>query len=359
MSQPISTSPTAAANEPSPPKHHKRMLLKKLCLMLVTFMICIGLAEVALRLLEPVRAVGPMFTTYHPLYGKVLKKNYANTRTTPGYTYRVTTNSLGFRGPDPASPPKDVVLFIGDSMTMGTGVNDGEEYPDLVRRWLAEQFGEDKIAVVNAAMANNGNGRWVKFLRTGAEQFEPRFVFLQVAFNDFRDNVKERLFKLSESGQLQELAVPPRDALDKLQPIIESVPGLSHSYLLSLARQVAAKKVVRRSKATNTDPNRRDRLTYLIIEESLKICQQRRWPVAAITVEIEGDHLQRLQELFRRYNAPLIHVPYKHERPDLYFTFDRHWNVDGHSWVADAVHKHLLADPRFDATTDTGAASQR
>ena len=50
---------------------------------------------------------------------------------------RMSTNSHGFRGPELPPAPRDCVLFIGDSQTLGHGVSDGEEYPSLIRKTLA------------------------------------------------------------------------------------------------------------------------------------------------------------------------------------------------------------------------------
>ncbi len=321
--------------------------------MLATFLICLLLAEGAVRLWVPVRSVGPVATSYDPVYGKSLKKSYSCRRTSPEFTYRLTTNSLGFRGPEPAAPLKDAVLFLGDSMTMGSGVNDGEEFPDLIRGRLAEQFGEGTVPVVNAAVAHNGNGRWVKFLRNEAERFDPRFVLMQCHPNDFFENAQEHLFELSESGQLRELAVPPRGIVRTLQAMAESIPGVRSSYLMAMARQVMARRFASRRATTTAGITARwERLTLRMLEEALGICDQHGWPVLAIVTQgsvwqYKEDQLQRLRAVFDGHGAPVIEIPSKREWSVLYYERDPHWNAGGHKRVADIVYERMLTDPRF------------
>ena len=92
------------------------------------------------------------------------------------------------------------MFFIGDSYTMGYGVSDGEEFPELVRRELVARRLE--IPVFNAGTGDTGNGRWVKFLRNEGGRLNPRLVILQVSENDFADNLKEGLFAIAPSGDL-------------------------------------------------------------------------------------------------------------------------------------------------------------
>src|SRR6516164_6525617 len=82
-------------------------------------------AEVALRFFFPSREIGPSFTVYDPYYGKRNKANASIPRPGLEFTMRFTTNSLGFRGPEPDEFPIHPILFLGDSFTMGFGVNDG------------------------------------------------------------------------------------------------------------------------------------------------------------------------------------------------------------------------------------------
>ncbi len=306
--------------------------------------------EVGVRAFVPVRNVGPSFTVFDPVYGKRLKKNFSCRRITPEFTMRFTTNSVGFRGPEPKEFANRPILFIGDSFTMGYGVSDGEEYPALVSEALAEQFGRSRFPVVNAGIGDIGNGRWCKFLKTDATKLNPRCVVLQLSSNDFHDNVRENLFGIDESEELVDNGLQPSPGMRRrAQGLVEFVPGLVYSRLVSLLRQGpgAVGRDRGRSASANGTPRPVgtppfDRLTYRLIEEIVNICRARGYSILALTADIGGERLGRLKTLFDALNVPYVAVPAKSVRPDMYYTTDGHWTADGHSHVAKIVASTLI-----------------
>jgi lysophospholipase L1-like esterase len=328
----------------------KATLVKNLALAVGSLLITLLLAEGAVRIFVPVRIVGPTFLLNDPVYGKALRRGLSATRTTPEFTMRFTTNSLGFRGPEPEAFPHRPLLFLGDSFTMGWGVSDGEEFPALVRKALENRNPERRIPVINAGMDHNGNGRWVKFLRNEGKRYDPRLVVLQLTNNDFKDNVEERLFTLTHSGALVELPVPPPDITKTLGVLIEVVPGLSSSYLVGLVRQVvwAARPYVPPPKpkpgaAAEERVSLHDQLTFRLLKEVLTICDRERWPVLSVIVGIRGERLAELEKLFQGFHVEMIVVPDKPTRPDMYYKVDGHWNASGHVFVAESILNSLLA----------------
>ncbi len=306
------------------------MSFGKVALPAISLLLSAGVAEVAIRLGVPVRDVGPAFSVFDPVYGKRLKTGFRAERVTPEFRMRLRTNSLGFRGPEPASFPRWAVLFLGDSFTLGYGVDDGEEYPQQVGRRIA-------APVVNAGIGNVGTGRWVKFLRREGARFKPRFVVVQVSANDFSDNRAEGLFDLTPSGELTERPVPPQRLGRAVGAAIELVPGLSYSYLVGLTQQAFLS--VRRG--GGEAPPGSDRLTYRLLEEILLGCRAAGWPVLGLSADLEGARLEQVAELFQRLETPLVLAPRKRDRPDLYYRTDGHWNAAGHEQVARVVAARL------------------
>lgn len=304
--------------------------LKNSLLILLSCVIGLALVEIALRAFVPIRDVGPSFTTFDPEFGKRLKSGFAATRITPEFTMRFSTNSLGFRGPEPNGPPQRPILFLGDSFTMGYGVNDGEEFPALIGRALAERGVE--IPVVNAGIGDSGNGRWLKFLRLHGGDYNPHLIVLQLMANDFSDNAQEGLFALTEQDTLQALPVQPSGSRS-LQRVIEAVPGLNQLYLIGLARQVKGALGQRTTDDPAAEAERErqaEHLTYRLLGEVLALAQSEGWLLVAISVEIEGERLTEVERIFARFQVPLIALPGKAERPELYYVVDGHWNARGH-----------------------------
>jgi lysophospholipase L1-like esterase len=298
--------------------------------------------EVIVRLFVPVRNVGPTFSSYDPYYGKVLKKSFTCTRITPEFAMRFTTNSYGHRGPEPERFPSHPVLFLGDSFTSGYGVNDGEEFPDLIRDELERRTPAPHIPVVNAGSGNIGNGYWLRFLKSEGPRYDPRLVVLGFCANDFFDNVNEGVYTLTEAGQLKEdTTVHFQEDARKVQRLIEAVPGLAYSHLVGLARQAYADRTT--PDADPASPGGRDHafpgdeLTYRLVSEVLALCTQKSWPAVVLAIDTAGSRLKRLRTLCAEYRVPVLVPPSKTDRPELYYVVDGHWNAAGHRVVKDML----------------------
>lgn len=319
-------------------------VLQKIILLSASLVVAFLLAELILRFFVPVRAIGPSFTSYDSVYGKRLKKNFWGMRITPEFTMLFSTNSLGFRGPEPEFFPEQPILFLGDSFTMGYGVNDGDEFPELVRKKMMQRDGRAAAPVINAGMGDNGQGWWLKFLRREGKIYKPLHVVLQISANDFEDNVKESLFKLSDTGELKELQIPPVSLSRSVQNLIDAIPGLSYSYIIGLGNQVRwfyARKHLSSIEHTEKQTSSTDNLTLHLLDAVIRICEQEDWPVMAIVIGVEGSRLQLLEACFKQHNIKVIHTPDKKIRPDLYYKNDGHWNKQGHELAAEMILEKL------------------
>jgi len=329
-----------------------------LALICISILLTLALCEVVVRIFIPVRSVGPSFTIYDPVYVKSNKRSFTCIRIAPEFTIQFTTNSLGFRGPEPEVFPYRPILFLGDSFTLGYGVNDGEEFPELIRKILVRNYGKNQVPVINAGLYNNGNGRWVKFLRNEGKRFNPRMIVLQLCGNDFEDNVNERLFNLTSSGDLVELTVGPPSKVRMIKKLIEAIPHLPYSRLVGLARQLPGVRDINRNSNLPNSENKmssksaagyKEQLTFRLVTEVLRICEHEGWPVLMIFVPTKkGQPLVGLETILRRSSIPLIKVPSKNERPNLYYLVDGHWNASGHAFVADLIADELLSGSIFD-----------
>ena len=85
--------------------------------------------------------------------------NTVSTVRGPDFVYRLRSNNLGFRGRDVApekSPESFRIITLGDSFTMGEGVEDGETFSALLEARLRERpsgvCGRSKVEVLNAGV---------------------------------------------------------------------------------------------------------------------------------------------------------------------------------------------------------------
>ena len=295
-----------------------------------------------MRAFVEVRDIGPSFTTYDPVLGKRIRANLQCERIAPEFRMTFRSNSLGWRGPEPDVPPTGVVLFVGDSFTMGFGVDDGEEFPQLVGKALGRP-------VVNMGIGGNGNARWLRLLRDEAPKFSPRQVVLQLCSNDLGDNVIERLATLGDDGAIVEHPVPPPGLARTIQVVIDSVPGLAYSHLIGLLREfrptpaappethapVAPNPVTNAPAADAPAPGLA--LTLALVESAVRICRERGWEPYVLSADLDPEQTRPFAELCARLEVPFVRMPSKQETPERYFVVDGHWNAAGHRAAADQL----------------------
>ncbi|HEY0780995.1 MAG TPA: GDSL-type esterase/lipase family protein [Thermoanaerobaculia bacterium] len=106
---------------------------------------------------------------------------------------RVRTEAHGFRLPDPATeakrrPDNRVVVAVGDSLTFGWGVPEGQTYPDQLERLLAARCGQHggrPATVHNAGIGNcNTSMELARYKLRIRPSFRPDWVILGFSFND-------------------------------------------------------------------------------------------------------------------------------------------------------------------------------
>jgi hypothetical protein len=302
-------------------------LMVKVGILLFVSLIMLAACELVVRAFVTVRNVGPSFTMYSSVYGKRLWPSISVTRITPEFTMRLSTNAQGFRQPDVVPLGSHPVLFLGNSFTMGYGVDDGDDFVALIRKAQPRTNGP----FLNAGMGDNGNGRWLKFLTLEAPRYAPRLVVLQVMENDFEDNLVEGLFVLRDRNLIEQPIPPPGPG----RRIMEVVPQLAYLHVVGLLRQV--RWPAWKGGADRDIPDRSehlDELTYRLIERALQLCQDQGWPLLGLNVGIGGERLERMRQFFEKHGVRLLDAPGRETHPELYYGIDGHWNADGHAYVA-------------------------
>jgi len=102
----------------------------------------------------------------------------------------VTTNSRGLRERDlPIAKPSDTrrVLFLGDSVTFGAGVRDGEPYPRLLELDL-EAGGGQAVQTINAGVVGYNTIQELGRLDDVGLDYQPDVVVLTFVVNDLLES---------------------------------------------------------------------------------------------------------------------------------------------------------------------------
>lgn len=101
----------------------------------------------------------------------------------PPRIYKVSTNSLGFRGPEVGEKGRKYrILLLGDSSTFGLGVNDNETWPHVLQD-LLDPSGE-QIQVINAAFPGASSLQGLHLLMTKGLLLEPDLVLVSFGLQD-------------------------------------------------------------------------------------------------------------------------------------------------------------------------------
>ena len=178
------------------PKPRRRRLLLRLLLVALAMFVALLAALVGAELWigGPQHLEGPAQLRY--LYeadsetGFRTASDYQRVMLDGGRSIDVRLNHVGMRGPNYGAkrPGERRVLFLGDSMTFGLGLQEDETYPAQFARqasvaWTAE------VSAGNAAAPSFGPRDFAPFVRRVRAAFAPDLIVASVYIgNDFFDN---------------------------------------------------------------------------------------------------------------------------------------------------------------------------
>jgi lysophospholipase L1-like esterase len=159
--------------------------LANVLLLAGVIVVMLVLGEVGLRMFLPQPTYSRLLSQLGGFYAPSdyntfeLKKNYAGTLPSmeSSEQVRVTTNSLGLRGPELTKDPR--ILMLGDSFTFGVYVGDDENFPALLEQRLRKNG--YNYQVVNAGYADGfETDQQYVWLKRNIDIIQPRLVVLDV-----------------------------------------------------------------------------------------------------------------------------------------------------------------------------------
>ncbi|MFM9904943.1 MAG: acyltransferase family protein [Pyrinomonadaceae bacterium] len=106
------------------------------------------------------------------------------------YDYVVTSNSLGFPGPEPKAakePNTYRIMVTGDAFTSAEGVNAEQAWPRLMETALNEKVPGKKVEVLNFAMTGYGPNQYQKVIEKYAPVYHPDLIIVETFVNDLQD----------------------------------------------------------------------------------------------------------------------------------------------------------------------------
>ncbi len=179
--------------------------LAKLMLAAVSATLTLALAEVALRLAEPKKT---RLFRFNPRVIYELtpdaERSYTHSRGNGGHTVTTTINAAGFRGENLQADPGRRIVVYGDSFIQAEFSARESTFSGRLASELARMC-PGPTEVVNAGVIGYGPDQVLRKMESDLPRLAPDLVIVSVfADNDFGDLIRNRIFSLSPSGDLQE-----------------------------------------------------------------------------------------------------------------------------------------------------------
>ncbi len=207
----------------------KRAAVNIALLTMVT-LVCLGLCEIVTRLFfgNQIMLIPRFHTgaTYGEFTIRRLRPNYQFWHTDPDGRWKFSTNSQGFRSNEDFNLEKPPGVFrviaLGDSTTEGFEVRQDYTYSAVLERYLRNNG--INAQVFNTGVSGFGTAEELIYLENEGMRYQPDAVVLGFFGNDFDDNVRSDLFRVTNSSLVvaNKKYIPGVRTLD----IINSVPLL-------------------------------------------------------------------------------------------------------------------------------------
>lgn len=176
--------------------------VKNLVLLTASVLLCTLAAEATLRIVAPQRV--PRFPrglfVADTTLGYRLTPRFRGVASTGEYRTSLRTDTLGLRedrdyGPKPANTQR--ILALGDSFTMGVGVESADAFPKVVERLMLRGETGASIEVINAGVPGYNTRQERVYLQSDGLSLQPDLVLLNVFVgNDIHDNLSEDRVKV-------------------------------------------------------------------------------------------------------------------------------------------------------------------
>ena len=163
---------------------------REIALVIFSLSVSLGMAEYAVRILAPQRLVQD-YNVPDPYLGTVIKPNFdsVDRALLPLYSFRIRTNSLGFRMDEDINLSSDIhrVLVLGDSFAFGWGIEVEKSFVELVKRRVEQKL--PRAQVVNAGMGGYSTAHVYRALAKYYQKVKPCAAIYFMNPNDPFDNL--------------------------------------------------------------------------------------------------------------------------------------------------------------------------
>ncbi len=217
--------------------------LKDLISVSFKIILVILLLEIIIRFAAP-QPLSPPLAIYDPDVGYSLIPNTSGVHTIPGlFSVTINVNSFVFRDYEYNKEiGNDTVrlIFLGDSMTFGWGVELNETFVKKLEKKLNEENKTKHYELLNFGTAGYGSiNQYAQFKKYGYE-YNPNFAILVYDFHDGEENLNQ--FLIEENNNT--IFIKPENLTNsmKFKNSLHELPGYAflseHSHSFSILRNL-------------------------------------------------------------------------------------------------------------------------
>lgn len=305
----------------------------------------------------------------------------------------VQTNSLGLRNPE-ISPIKPAhtkrILFIGDSYTMGWGVEERSAFPRVTEKILNASSSALTVETINAGFTGAGPSGYYLYLKLQGLKLNPDIVvvglylgndilsrreieWMTTDSDNLPETIRSKTAYVDQAGNLRTTTVPIPYRFPILRNshlfiyLIHALFGRAPTQTETLTSKEFVSALVCQFKEACHELDSEKNEVMLLLKGMKKLTEK---SGAKFLVTIIPTDFQIHQDDWLKYRLPfpLLHkdreFPNKqiakwlddagiqyidllptfvdHEDEETYFALDDHWNERGHALAADAISRVLF-----------------
>jgi lysophospholipase L1-like esterase len=272
---------------------------------------------------------------------------------TEEFVERARVNALGLRGREISADSEERfrIVVLGDSMTYGHGVANGETYPYRLQELLGERRPGLDAEVINAGTRGYGSDHCHKLFMTRLRPLGPRIVVFALNYNDLADNLMYPLYFL-EDDRLVPLDAT-RSPLYKVALWSERVPEWLAEYRLTRLAVRSGVAIATRGYGT-VEPGQNEarvaqRKMVLALEGMAAAAAEDGFRLLVLGLPMKDEDWKPFTWLDEPLDgvAPLLDLSldpsWREQKERWFFPINDHFNPAGNLRVAEILYEDLEA----------------
>ena len=322
-------------------------ITKKIAVLCAFLFIAILFLEFYLRFFAP-QNISPVIAELDPILGYKLKANVTAVHKTTEFNTIVHTNSEGYRSSEMIYEKGDKtrILFLGDSMTYGWGVNTEERFSDIVAKNL-------DLEMLNTGVPGYKVSNMDAYYETEGYKYHSDIVLLAYNLRTGIVNINSQEYEVNNSTLIKK-TLYVSNAKNNLKNIVAEIPFYSflsqHSQLFSFFRNIVV-GLLEQQQVGETLSNcttlqdqwysHNKEREVLIVQDIQNFTTQQNSSFILVLLPLPSCNFTNLLSDFKNATNVTTVIDlsstFANNTSSYYYPIDQHWNAQGHALAAQTI----------------------